>query len=746
MLPAGEISSSAVISGFAFPVKGPKEEDKLQDWELGGVALNNSSEGLLVKVWRAFATKDTDTGTVSVFVEAPGVPAALLFTGPDITEIALSFDQNMNPFVAYTQGSAAKIYWYDPLVPGMTHTTLPAGCRTLRCTMDERRSAFVADSDILLCYIRAGNFCIRYQRERYLTEHILRSGVGANCQLVSMARNNGNRIQWRLRNYENTDDPNALFQTDPFLAETVTTICRAAGIKPENIDVSELWNDTVPGLMISTDDGLDKPIDWLRDIYMFDKQDANRRIRFLKRGREAVARIPYKDLVVGKPQSLKKTTVDETKLPKEISIQHLDPTGGFAKNKQTAQRRSNTINAQEKPNLTTQVVLTPDQAATAAMVKLKVKWNELLEYEFSTRLKYSFVCAADVVEVEDADGNWHRIRIEEKNEDDGEIQFEGVQDGGARAYGAINYGNALPDPISTTPGLAGETRLEIINVSPNADQHDELGVYVAASGENSAWSGYSMLVSTDQGQSYNEAFQSSTPCVLGETLTDLKEEIGYQYQSQQSVEVTTNFPLSSINYDQLLGNQNRCIIGDEELQFMNVTLLGMVGSLYHYRLSGLIRARYNTKPEFWPIGTRFILMDEAVIFLQAQQWMIGVDMYYKAVSFNTSSDETTPLAYLFDEPHSQLEWPPAMVTAERDGSDNVTVNWIEVARLGLDTTPYHSKYTTGYRVKFSNGHSIDVPLGTQTATYNSAPSGITVQVVGINSITGEGEPSTAIPT
>lgn len=746
MLPDDVLSDQAHISGFSFPVKSASDPDKLQAWELGGVALNDSSQGLLVKLWHATLEFDPDTGEGYVYVEAPAVPKTLLFSGMGITEIDLSFDQNMNPFIAYMQSGTAKFWWYDPTATAMVHTSLPAGSYDPRCTLDDKRNFNVGDSDIILAYLRGGVLYMRYQRDRYLVEYTLKTGCGADARLISMAMNNGSRMQFHLRNYANASDPGALIQADPFLAETVTTICRAAGIKPENIDVSELWNDTVPGLMISTDDGLDKPIDWLRDIYMFDKQDANRRIRFLKRGREAVARIPYKDLVVGKPQSLKKTTVDETKLPKEISIQHLDPTGGFAKNKQTAQRRSNTINAQEKPNLTTQVVLTPDQAATAAMVKLKVKWNELLEYEFSTRLKYSFVCAADVVEVEDADGNWHRIRIEEKNEDDGEIQFEGVQDGGARAYGAITYGNALPDPISTTPGLAGETRLEIINVSPNADQHDELGVYVAASGENSAWSGYSMLVSTDQGQSYNEAFQSSTPCVLGETLTDLKEEISYQYQSQQSVEVTTNFPLSSINYDQLLGNQNRCIIGDEELQFMNVTLLGMVGSLYHYRLSGLIRARYNTKPEFWPIGTRFILMDEAVIFLQAQQWMIGVDMYYKAVSFNTSSDETTPLAYLFDEPHSQLEWPPAMVTAERDGSNNVTVNWIEVARLGLDTTPYHSKYTTGYRVKFSNGHSIDVPLGTQTATYNSAPSGITVQVVGINSITGEGEPSAAIPT
>ena len=746
MLPDDTLSDKAYPSGFNFPVKSAADPDKLQAWELGGVGLNDASTGLMAKLWKGTLEIDKDTNTGYVYVQAPGVPKTLLFSGVGISEIDISFDQNMNPFVAYTQGSDAKIYWYDPTVPGMTHTTLPSGSYNLRCTLDDKRQFNIGDSDIILSYLRAGTLYARYQRDRYSVEYTLKTGCGATAQLVSMAMNRGSRMQWHLRNYANLSDPGALVTAEPYLAEVVMMICRAAGIPPENVDVSELWDETVPGIMISTDDGLDKPIEWLMEIFQFAKQDRDRKIAFINMGREPVARIPYKDLIIGKPQSLKKTTVDETKLPKEISINHIDPTGGFAKNKQTAQRRSNTISAQEKPNVTTQVILTPDQAATAAVLMLKRRWNELFEYEFATRLKYSFVLPGDIVEVEDADGEWHRVFIEERNEDDGEIEFEGRQDAGKRVWGSKLVGNALPDPVSTTPGLAGETRLDIINVSPNRDQDDELGVYIAASGDNSGWSGYTLLVSTDEGQSYVEAFQSSVPCVMGETLTDLLEEVGYQYQSAQSVEVITNFPLASISYDQLLGNQNRCIIGDEELQFMTATHLGMVGSKYRYRLSGLIRARYNTQPEFWPIGTRFILMDEAIIFLQAQQWMIGTDMYYKAVSFNTSSDETTPLAYLFDDPRSQVEWPPADVKAVRDGSDNVTVTWIDVARLGMDTTPYHSKHITGYRVKFSNGHTIDVGLGVQTATYNSAPPGVTVEVVGLNAITGEGDPSDAIPT
>src|SRR5690606_10137576 len=110
--------------------------------------------------------------------------------------------------------------------------------RTMRCTMDERRAELVADSDIILAYIRDGNFCIRYQRERYQVEHVMRTGVGARCELVSMARNLDNRIQWRFRNYENKSDPNALLTADPFLADVVADLLRRSGVKPEHIDTS----------------------------------------------------------------------------------------------------------------------------------------------------------------------------------------------------------------------------------------------------------------------------------------------------------------------------------------------------------------------------------------------------------------------------------------------------------------------------------------------------------------------------
>lgn len=744
MLPeSNELSTTAVRSGFAYPVKTPLPADKLQDWELAGVALNDPSEGLLVKLWHCTLEIDRDTGIGSVYVEAPGVVKTLLFSGVGITEVALAFDQNMNPFVAYMQGTDAKIYWYDPLTPGMIHTTLPAGCYDLRCCLDEKRPFNIGNSDVVLSYIRAGNLYIRYQRDRYLVEYLLKAGAGPEARLVSMAINLGFRMQWHLRNYVLTDDPQALIQVDPYLADVVMALCRGAGIKPENVDVNDLYEDTVSGLRVDSDEGLAEPIQQLRDVFFFDKSERDRMITFPKRGRDVVARIPYSDLIRSEPTALQQERVDENELAREVNVNHLDPDGGFAKNKQFAQRRSNLVHATGKKNIDTQVVLTVDQAATVADTLLRIDWNEQISYKFSTTIKWTELTTGDVIEVEDKVGVWHRMRIEERNED-GDIEWKCKQDAGQRTYGKTVTGNALPPPISTTPGVIGETLIEILNVPVQRDQDDELGLYIAAAGETSAWTGYQLLVSTDEGVSYFEAYRAEVPSTIGETVTDLLACLGYEYQDHQSVEVTVNFPLSSISDDQLLVNQNRIVIGDEVLQFKTATLLGMVGTLYHYRLSGLLRGRYATATPTWSAGARFVLFDETVVFVQAQRAMLGMDLHYKPVSFGLTEDETIPTAYLFDEAANQTEWPVDEVAATRDGSGNVTVTWIGVARLGLDTAPFHSKYFTGYRVKFSDGHTIDTT--DQVATYNSAPVGATVQVCALNDITGEGPYSTALAT
>jgi len=265
------------------------------------------------------------------------------------------------------------------------------------------------------------------------------------------------------------------------------------------------------------------------------------------------------------------------------------------------------------------------------------------------------------------------------------------------------------------------------------DQDDELGMYVGVAGASSAWYGAQIMLSTDGGGSYIEAARMEQPMTFGVSETVLLSEVSAEYQDNQSLIVTSNFPLSSVTDDALLNNGNRAVLGDEIIQFKAAQNLGD----NRYALSGLIRARYNTKPDEWPVGTRFVLLDSTIVFLQAQRWMLGKDLLVKPVSYGTTEDDTVPTGYAFDTAASQSEWPPHDVTAVRDGADSVSVTFIPRPRLGVETAPHDSKYFAGYRVRFSDGFTA-VTSGS-TYTRASTPAGATVAVCGINSITGDGE-------
>ena len=155
------------------------------DWEYGGIALNDPSQGLLYQVWQL--RLDEDTG--DVFISAPNHPESLLFNQPDTSEISLAFDQNMNPFVAYVCLGQAGYWWFDPFTSQMEFVTMDPGVGSPKCCMDDKRALATADSDILLGYVEGGDLYYREQRDRFLVPYLLKVGVTGQVLQVGMARN-----------------------------------------------------------------------------------------------------------------------------------------------------------------------------------------------------------------------------------------------------------------------------------------------------------------------------------------------------------------------------------------------------------------------------------------------------------------------------------------------------------------------------------------------------------------------------
>lgn len=192
MLPGNVASSLAISSEFMPPddgVTGP-----LIDYERGGIALNDPSQGLNVINWSCYVAANNQ----DVMVKPEGGSEILVFTQPGIERLSFAFDQNMRATVAYQIGANCYLRWYDSAIPGFTTTTF-ANVRDPRLSLDDKRPTQVAlNSDIIFAYIRGEFLCYRQQRDRFLTEYVLRGFVQPNVHLRNIGMGENLRMQFEL--------------------------------------------------------------------------------------------------------------------------------------------------------------------------------------------------------------------------------------------------------------------------------------------------------------------------------------------------------------------------------------------------------------------------------------------------------------------------------------------------------------------------------------------------------------------
>jgi len=202
MIPGNTLSTSPQPADFVppddrYPVT--SKEGTPIDWELGGIALNDPSEGFLVQVWEFTITG----GNVTVGVEGSLDPPEILIPAARVTEISGSFDSAMNPILAYVQDEEVKLRWYNPDVTGYATTAFP-GYRTPRLTLDDKRPNHDTDRDVLLFAMKGDTLVYRQQRDKYGTERALSTDT-TYFELGRVGMNRGNRVQIEV------------FPTDPYV-------------------------------------------------------------------------------------------------------------------------------------------------------------------------------------------------------------------------------------------------------------------------------------------------------------------------------------------------------------------------------------------------------------------------------------------------------------------------------------------------------------------------------------------------
>jgi hypothetical protein len=121
-------------------------------------------------------------------------------TVPGITELSLSFDQNMRPAVAYVVAGQAYLYWYNSVTELQETWTLPADVKSPFLSLDDKRdpATTITSNDTLLFYIRGTSLYYRQQRERYVTERLLKTYPDSNIRVGRAGMSRGLRMQIQI--------------------------------------------------------------------------------------------------------------------------------------------------------------------------------------------------------------------------------------------------------------------------------------------------------------------------------------------------------------------------------------------------------------------------------------------------------------------------------------------------------------------------------------------------------------------
>jgi len=190
-----DILSTPAVPADLLPPDNVGRTSLIESYEQGGVDLNDSSQGLQVKIWRA--------RLVGGNIWVSGYPYSietLLISDIDITELSLSFNQNMTPYVAYIAGGQAKLYYYNTSMGSMDTMILDPSISSVYLTMDDKRAVATQLNwnDVLLFYIRSGLLCYREQRESFAVERVLKTVVGLFPYIVKIGMNKSLRLQIEL--------------------------------------------------------------------------------------------------------------------------------------------------------------------------------------------------------------------------------------------------------------------------------------------------------------------------------------------------------------------------------------------------------------------------------------------------------------------------------------------------------------------------------------------------------------------
>lgn len=244
------------------------------------------------------------------------------------------------------------------------------------------------------------------------------------------------------------------------------------------------------------------------------------------------------------------------------------------------------------------------------------------------------------------------------------------------AIAAADAGRVLaaPDrPVAATMLVAAEL--------PQIDdgRGETLRLAVLANGDAPGWRGAALLMSDDDGASWDDAGSSAGPAIVGRLAAAMASGTAWLIDRHATIEVVLAhdaLTLMSIDDAALDRGGNLAVLGDELIQFRDAEQIAP----RRWRLSTLMRGRRGSVARAHPSGTAFALVEHGCVATIALPRAQAGDTIRLLA---TGAGDPTPVAVSIAVTGVSIAPPaPVRLRAVRRGDGGVDVRWVRRSRLG----------------------------------------------------------------
>jgi hypothetical protein len=248
----------------------------------------------------------------------------------------------------------------------------------------------------------------------------------------------------------------------------------------------------------------------------------------------------------------------------------------------------------------------------------------------------------------------------------------------------------------------------------------QAGIYASAAFSSlQSNSGNATIYSSNDGINYSVLDTIGTNADMGVATTQLLAGTGGYWDNANTVTVYMyEGQLTSVTETEVLNGSNRIWIGNELIAFQNATLIA-TGT---YTLSKLLRALRVTPTDSHVVNERCLaLIPDTTLFENVNLSLVGTKRYIKLIQ--SGQDLNDAPAYTIAFTGATLkQLPPVFVTGTRDGSNNLTINWIRRTRALVQVYNSYKPLLADqeqYVIEFYNSHDTGTPL-VRTVTVTAA--------------------------